>query len=342
MISGRARTLLGGVAISATLLGAAPAHADRTTRLQSLLDQIVQRAAAPGGLMILDDGHRTWRGASGVADLRNNAPMRVGKRFRVASITKMFVATVVLQLAAEGQLGLDDPVDRWLPDGAGITVRQLLNHTSGLVGNYGRAPTGTFSYSNENYLMLGRIMEAVTGASVAAELDARIFRPLHLDHTVWPSTASVHGLAHGYSYGGGAEDVTRQAVSSLNASNALVSTPEDIRRFLGGLFGGALLRPAELAAMQTPVAIPPDHRAIYDGYGLGLMEIETPCGPMWGHRGRFTGYTSFAFASPDGRRAVVVMLNYGGVEGGISDALVARLQHLVASAYCLPTKGSAS
>jgi D-alanyl-D-alanine carboxypeptidase len=334
-----ARGSLVAAALLAALLAAAPAHAERADRRQQLLERMVSVVGGPGGVMLVDDGSRIWRGSSGLANRRTGEPMRVRRAFRIASITKTFVATVVLQLAAEGRLGLDDPVARWVPEIGAGTIRQLLNHTSG-VNDSGQGPTGAFFYSNRNYQILGRVIEAVTGAKLPAELKRRIMDPLRLDHTLWPTRATVPGLAHGYigpPSGKHDLDVTRQSVTALGAAGALVSTADDLRRFLRALFGGSLVPPALVQAMQTPVAIPPEHRNIFDGYGLGLVELQTPCGTLWGHRGRLSGYSSFAFASPDGRRAVIVLLNHGGVITGISDDQVVRLHRLMFAAYCLGT-----
>jgi D-alanyl-D-alanine carboxypeptidase len=129
-------------ATAGVISGASPATAGtpQQTRptaspLQQLLDQIVV-AGAPGAIGLVWDGTTTERAASGVADLRTGRPMRTADRFRVGSITKTFVATVVLQLVGEHVLRLSDPVERWLPglvpNGAHITVENLLSHTSGL------------------------------------------------------------------------------------------------------------------------------------------------------------------------------------------------------------------
>jgi D-alanyl-D-alanine carboxypeptidase len=207
----------------------------------------------------------------------------------------------------------------------------------------GQVAPGAFIYSNRNYEILGRVIEAVTKAKPSAELKRRIMDPLRLDHTLWPTRATVPGLAHGYAgppSGKHDFDVTRQSVTALGAAGALVSTADDLRRFLRALFGGSLLPPALVQAMQTPAVIPPEHRNIYDGYGLGLMQIQTPCGSVWGQRGRLSGYTSFAFASPDGRRAVVVLLNHGGRYFGITEDQVVRLRRLIFAAYCLGTSSA--
>ena len=112
--------------------------------LQEQLDGVVE-AGAPGVIGLVRTGERTWQGASGLADLRAKRPARAGDRFRVGSVTKSFVATLVLQLVGEGRLSLDDNLERWLPglvpNGEQITVRQLLNHTSGLYNYMERQPS---------------------------------------------------------------------------------------------------------------------------------------------------------------------------------------------------------
>ncbi len=152
--------------------------------------------------------------------------MRPQMRHRIGSITKTFVATTVLQLVDEGRLSLDDPIGRWLPDivpdelGTEVTVRMLLNHTSG-IGNYTNAminsyaaidqmrvttyapadlvaiglalpptnaPGARFSYSNTNYLLAGLLIETITGNDAAAEVQRRILRPLKLTDTFFPGT----------------------------------------------------------------------------------------------------------------------------------------------------------
>jgi D-alanyl-D-alanine carboxypeptidase len=186
--------------------------------LQQQLDGVVE-AGAPGVVGLARTGERTWQGASGLGDLRANRPARAGDRFRVGSMTKSFVAALVLQLVGEGRLSLDDNLERWLPglvpSGERITVRQLLNHTSGLY-NYsddlpepprrfrprelvaiatGHKPLFTpgtqFSYSNTNYILAGLLVERVTGQPLDDQLEQRIFQPLGLDHTELP-TPSGH------------------------------------------------------------------------------------------------------------------------------------------------------
>src|SRR5919201_2576429 len=110
-------------------------EAKQNARIQRALDRLTA-SGAPGAIVLVRDGDRTLRLTSGYANLEKKTPMRATDRFRIGSVTKTFVATVALQLAGEGKLALDDTVERWLPglvpNGKAITVRELLNHTSGL------------------------------------------------------------------------------------------------------------------------------------------------------------------------------------------------------------------
>jgi D-alanyl-D-alanine carboxypeptidase len=300
--------------------------------LRRLLDQIVA-AGAPGAAARVRDEQGVTQAASGVADLRTGRPMRPWLHYRVASVTKPFVATVVLQLVAEGRLSLSDTVERWLPGilpyGDQVTVRQLLNHTSGvpdyeaiglrtLYGSrQGRFrvwtpqelvalvadqppdfPPGTaWSYSNTGYVLAGMIVEAATGHKLGQELARRIFRPLGLRDTFFPVNApGIPGpRSHGYSLPLGAEEGPLLDFTIFNPSVAwgsgnLISNLGDLERFFRALLGGRLLPPRLLAAMTTPV---PTGLPGF-GYGLGLRVIETPAGRLLGHEGAIPGFTTGA------------------------------------------------
>ncbi len=265
--------------------------------------------------------------------------MRPGDRFRVGSITKTFVATVVLQLVGERKLALADTVERWLPgvapNGNQITVRQLLNHTSGLF-DYGGdrtfvadafrhplkdwtprqivaiatahkprfAPGAGWSYSDTNYYVLGLIVEAATKHSLGSELRQRIFAPLRLRATSFPTGPDIAGRhAHGY-FLRPLADVTIGSPSVQWAAGALVSNADDLARFYRALLGGRLLRPNLLQVMETVVTPTPGF-----SYGLGLQKLREQCGAVWGHTGASPGYVANALNSKDGRRQVIVLVN---------------------------------
>jgi D-alanyl-D-alanine carboxypeptidase len=218
-------------------------------------------------------GHRTWRGAAGVADLATGAPMRPGLRHRIGSVTKTFVATAVLQLVAEGRLRLDDPVARWLrlPGlDPRVTVRMLLRHTSGIadyapvilgtvakieanrvyrperLARIGLAqprvgePGGAHSYANTNYVLAGLLLERVTGRPAAVEITRRIIRPLGLSDTYFQPGAEprIRGPhAHGYvPWTDGPRDFSRYRFSWAWMAGDLVSTTADVNRFFRALF----------------------------------------------------------------------------------------------------------
>src|SRR5439155_485516 len=177
------------------------------------VDAIVA-AGAPGTIMLVGNGTLVSHYTSGLAEIPNKRPMRANDRFKIASITKSYTATVLLQLVGEGKLSLSDSVEQRLPGlvpgGDGITVKQLLNHTSGIfdfeqdpsifkpyyAGHFDYywsmrqlvkhavahkplfAPGERQSYSNTNYVLAGLIIEAVTGKPIGTALRNRIFRPL--------------------------------------------------------------------------------------------------------------------------------------------------------------------
>ena len=258
--------------------------------------------------------------------------MRTTDRFRIGSITKTFVAVIVLQLAAEGRLGLDAPVARWLPDlvPRGITVRQLLAHTSGLSDyvddpraftgkisdprrlvalGVSRPPLGKpgerYAYASTNYIVLGLLVEHVTGTSLRRALEQRIFRPLRLSRTTFePSTASelrVRGYLAPTRDGlvvGEPEETSGRSASWAWAAGAIVSDSADLATFFAGLLDGRLV-PRSLLRQMVP-----EH-----GYGLGLAAFDTPCGVAVGHTGNLLGYVSAAWNTRDGDRRVVMMSN---------------------------------
>jgi D-alanyl-D-alanine carboxypeptidase len=286
----------------------------------------------------VDDGRTTRRLASGAARLEPRIAMRTDARLRVGSITKTFTATLVLQAAREGRLDLDDSVERWLPGlvpgGAEITLRQLLNHTSGLFDvvkdqDFFRAvltdplheytpqqlvgiatshpplfdPGDGWGYSNTGYVLLGLVLERATGRSVSQLVRSRIAEPLGLHHTSLPvRSPDIRGFhAHGYLppalTGDGYVDISRISPTALGSAGAVVSTTTDLRRFYRALLGGRLLRPADLATMRTTVEAGPG----YD-YGLGLYTRTTPCGRIWGNDGNAPGYETYAWNDRSGRR----------------------------------------
>ncbi|MGC0420933.1 serine hydrolase domain-containing protein [Embleya sp. AB8] len=304
-------------------------------------------------------GRVSYAARVGVADVRTGSPIPADGAFRIASVSKTFTATVVLQLVGEGRLGLDDPVERWLPGivaGRPITIRQLLQHTSGLQDampswntkaqylemRYRPDPIdksvadgvalgqlfepGTnWAYSNTGYLIAELLIERVTGQPWDREFDRRIFRPLGLRHTYWPGTSPEIRLPHATQYqrfDGELVDVTSQIPAY--PAGGIVSTTRDLDVFFRALLGGRLLRPAELTAMKTTRAVSGEAvKCIWpDGrYGLGLVSRPLPGGGRyWGHDGGDTGSIVTVGVTEDGRRGAVVSMNFG-LDGSLPEIL---------------------
>jgi D-alanyl-D-alanine carboxypeptidase len=329
-------------------------------------------AGAPGVVVLVRDRERTVRLADGFSNLARRTPMRVSDRFRIGSLTKTFVATVVLQLVGERKLSLTDTVEHWLPGlvptGDKITLRELLNHTSGLAEYDDAAlaakiassptkawtprqlislatakkpdfaPATRWSYSNTGYVLAGLIVEKATGHSLRTELQHRIFGPLGLHATSYDSLPRIAGHhAHGYALVGKppAKDVSVLTPTWAGAAGAIVSTADDVARFERALLQGRLLRPSLLRAMQRTVPMGFPHNE----YGLGLWKTGTlaitptfrlPCGVVWGHNGDFPGYLTNAFSSKDGDHQLVVLVSTDVP----SQPFLKALAKLVATAYC--------
>jgi D-alanyl-D-alanine carboxypeptidase len=323
------------------------------------VSQVVS-AGVPGAFALVRDGGGTETAAVGLADVGARVRIQPADRFRIGSVTKTFVATVVLQLVAAGRLRLDDSVARWLPgllaDGERITIRDLLSHRSGLadvaddpavlggsrsdwsprqlVALMAReprtaAPGGALRYSSTNYLLLGLIVQRVTGRSVGSELVQRIIGPLQLTNTAYTPGPIAGEHVHGYSLpshqgvvDAAAEpnDLESRSARWAGAAGDIVSSASDVSRFFAALLGGKLLPSTELRAME----------AVRSRYGLGLAVHPTPCGPAWGHTGNLNGVLTIVWSTLDGRRQAVVVANAYPLPAAADLAL----RRLAVAAFC--------
>ncbi|MFI6446208.1 serine hydrolase domain-containing protein [Kitasatospora sp. NPDC050543] len=328
------------------------APASPPAALQEALEQAVADGF-PGAVAYARRGERESRTAAGLANKASGEHARPDHRFRAASNTKSFVSTVLLQLEGEGRLSLDDSVEKWLPgvvqgngnDGAAITIRQLLNHTSGIYDpatepeffapylerhEWGYvytpreviaravrheplfAPGGDWAYSNTNYLLAGLVIEAVTRHSAPSEIHQRILAPLGLKDTSFPLTdPAIHGPhLHGYDLKG--RDVTRFSPSYDWTAGAMISTVDDLARFHRALFTGKLLRPAQQRELLTTVQFPGK-----PAYGLGVQREDVSCASepdtkpisAWETDGAGPGFMSVSLTTADGERQLVLAVN---------------------------------
>uniref|UniRef100_UPI0031D674D4 serine hydrolase domain-containing protein n=1 Tax=Saccharothrix mutabilis TaxID=33921 RepID=UPI0031D674D4 len=320
----------------------AVAHAQPAVDPQVALDSYRTTAGGPGAA--LHTHSRTLH--SGSASITENRPITPDDRFRAASQTKTFTAVAVLQLVDDGSVDLDATVERYLPgvvtgnghDGTKITVRQVLQNTSGITsstsdpqpqpdGTYTlrelvraglttpprTAPGTAFEYSNTNFALAGLLVEQVTGRSIGDVITARIIAPLGLTRTEYPRSRSMAApFVPGYQGGRLGPfffwlDRTDSVEPSFIASaGAIVSSQRDLSTFQRALLDGRLLSPSTLRQMRTTVpmpGVPADSR-----YGLGLWRLALTCGgEAWGHFGDLsTGHSSGTFATDDGRVAALV------------------------------------
>jgi D-alanyl-D-alanine carboxypeptidase len=364
------RAILAAIVAAAVAVGAAGA-ATTPSALQQDVDALVA-AGAPGVILLVRDGNKTTRLTAGVAEIATSTPMQATDRYRIASLTKTYVATVVLQLVAEGKLRLNDTVERWLPrlvpNGRKITIRQLLNHTSGLAdherdpdvlapylkGDLGyywsptrlveiaasrprRFPPGATkvaSYSSTNYVIVGLIVERATGNKIETELARRIFRPLHLKATSYPTrgTQLPSPYAHGYFILGQPPltDLSAFSPSLSGAAGAIVSTVDDVAAFYRALLSGRLLEPEQLATMKTTLVNP--GADLHQRMGYGLERFPASCGVAWGHSGSFPGYWGHAWSSANGQRQAVLMVNID--PSAVQPQAVTAFYKLLDAAYC--------
>ncbi|WP_280717001.1 serine hydrolase domain-containing protein [Kitasatospora sp. MAP5-34] len=336
--------------------------------VQQSLNALVHNDGLPAALAtVTDRDGRTHNYTAGVADLATKAKVPVDGQVRIGSNTKTFTAVVVLQLVGEGKVALDAPVETYLPnllrgdgiDGRTITVRQLLQHTSGLpdylnkdeiLSNPQRYyeprelldaalaqkahfhPGKQWEYSNTNYLLAGLIIQKVTGRPLGEEITRRIINRVGLRHTYFPAPGdmTVHE-AHPKGYNRDAADGSMRDVTELDpswgwAAGAVVSTNSDVDRFFTALLGGRLLPAAQLAQMRTTV--PADAVGPGTRYGLGLMSRPLSCGGLyWGHGGTIPGYETAGGATDDGRAVdiAVTMIPSAAARQHIAAAVDAAL-----------------
>jgi D-alanyl-D-alanine carboxypeptidase len=317
--------------------------------LQGVVDSLVRAWNLPGLVVaVRHSGEDPTVVASGRADLGSGRRMTSLDRFRVGSLTKPMVATVILQLSDEGRLSLDDSLSRFLPgvlpEGDSLTLRQLLNHTSG-IGDYVDDPgfieaafanpsrvwtpleliaiasamprrvtpgaAGRREYSNTNYILLGLVAEQAGGAPIATLLQTRVFDPLHMTSTYFSTSTSLTApFAQGYVDLNGIPNASVGTLVSptvAGAAGAVVSTGSDLLRFVEALAAGELVSPASHAARLTTV---PASRVRLPGesfdiaYGLGVI-----VGDGWiGHDGAIPGYETEAYAK-ENVGSVVVLVN---------------------------------
>lgn len=344
---------VGLLAPTASASATASATIPKPDTVQRGLDALVRHDGVPAALASVSVGTRTGTSrtrtyTAGVGDLATRSEVPRDGQVRVGSNTKAFTAVVVLQLVDEGRIALDAPVDTYLPgllrgdgiDGNRITVRHLLQQTSGLP-NYTEyedlqprpydprelvgfalkhgsefEPGKGWGYSNTNYVVAGLLVEEVTHRPFAEELERRVIKKAGLRHTYFPApgeTTIREPHPHGYypmREGAPLSDVTEMDPSWTWSAGQLVSTNTDLNRFYGALLAGDLVSGEQLRQMRRTVPVPASVDDFGPGarYGLGLVSKPLSCGGRyWGHGGSFPGYETRGGATVGGRAANVAV-----------------------------------
>ena len=328
---------------------------------------------APGMAILLARGDEVlYRGACGRASLELDVPLSPDHVFRIGSVTKQFAAAAALKLAEDGRLSLDDPLAKFVPGYPGgdqVTVRMLLNHTSGirsytdmpeimsgtgimedlsttqLVDSFKDekpdfAPGEGWHYNNSGYVLLGAVIEAASGKPWHAYLDEAFFRPLGMAHTGYGNAAEavIPGHAAGYTrYGERWAQAKYLSMTQPHAAGALVSTVDDLLKWNRALHEGRVLREAGYRAMVTPVG-----KAAENDYGFGIATGTLRGQPQLQHGGGIFGFSAYLLYLPDEEVSVAVLYNAdGGRPGMLGTGRIANLLAAQAIGRPYPDKGKA-
>lgn len=331
------------VSTPVALHGERPGNADQTVREQVAASLPEHVGAA---VLVIDKGKVVFRHTYGLADVENNTPITPQTNFRIASVTKQFTATAVMLLVDEGRLSLDDTLDQFFPGfpgyGQSITVRHVLNHTSGLPDYEDLVPEGTtlqlhdrdvlklildtreplfepgsdYKYSNTGYALLALVVEQVADTPFHTFVRERIFKPCGMDRSV----VYIRGLnaisdrAFGHvkqddQWTRGDQSVT----SAVLGDGGIYSSIDDLARWVAALHAQSLLSEEAYGQMYTPVST--DDPAV--GYGFG-WRIDTYRGETrYHHTGGTRGFSLCLQRFP-GRNAAVIVLINNSIEGGMT------------------------
>lgn len=333
--------------------------------VEGLIDGLAQQGRFSGVVLAAVEGRPLLHKACGLANRATGAPNRLDSRFNIASAGKMFTTVAIGQLIEAGRVGLDDPVARHIPDirpdiGGRVTIRHLLTHSSGL-GSYFASPLWNerraglaslddflalsageplqftpgerYEYSNSGFVLLGAVIQRVTGRDFYDAVQARVFDPAGMTGTgypVWDDAAA--DLAIPYTNGcfmrppdqctpGDWQDARPMGGRRGSPAGGGVSTAGDLHRFVEALKGGRLLRPETLALMTAEQGRMTRQGGPIDAYGLGFGRLTVHGHPTWGHNGGTVGAQAQVDVFETGPLTLIVLSNQDGGQRPASSAL---------------------
>ncbi|MCK9616199.1 MAG: beta-lactamase family protein [Lentimicrobiaceae bacterium] len=336
-------------------------------KMKAVTDSLVKNTDIPGIVALVVDKKRgiDWLYAAGVSNKETMTPMDVNHTFRIASNTKTFTGTVLLQLVGEGKISLNDKVTKYLPQyptANGITLTMLANMTSGLFDYFDDdrwvegfkatplriwspaeladlsfshpllfTPGTQYKYTNTNTILLGMIIEKVTGNKLATEINNRIVVPLHLKNTGFMASGTALPGNHGRGYDFGDLGITGDVTESYDVSNswaagAVYTSPRELQQFVESMVEGGLL-PDSLQNRR----LNNDFNQIgpVQSYGLCLSKL----GSFYGHNGVIWGYTSSMYHSSDKQCTVIIYYNLCQPADHFPDSLFLRFMEILYSKY---------
>ncbi len=351
--------------------GAEPAY---VATVSDSVRKTMQENVIPGAVVLISSPDQgDWTGAFGTRTWGTDEPIQVADHFRIGSNTKTMTSTVILQLAQEGKLALDDPIGKYIPNvpnGDTITIAQLSEMRSGLYSYsfdttfnntldqqpqkvwtpqelvdiafahpVNSPPGQEFDYSNTNIILLGMVIEKLTGMSASEAFQERIFTPLGLKDTSLPLNSDIpNPHPQGYSFGSNTETINTYALPEADQALALdgkllpnnetmanpswawtaggaISTVQDMKTYVEAMVDGGLL---DAAMQKTRMdSIVPSGAESTAGYGLGIAQFDK----LYGHDGQIPGYMTFMGHDPDSGLTIVIATNLATVPNGEGSAL---------------------
>jgi len=308
-----------------------------------------------GSIAISSNGVVVYQNAIGYSEVNNNlkTPATIKTKYRIGSISKMFTAVMIFQLINEGKLSLETTLATYfpqLPNASKITIGEMLDHRSGLynftsdslyamakpkseaemIAIFARQkpdfePDAKAEYSNTNFVLLGYIIEKLTGKPYAEELKKRVTSKIGLADTYYGTKANpAKNEAYSYKYTGQWMQMPETDMSIPGGAGAIVSTPADLIKFIDALFAGKLISPANLELMKT----------IKDNYGMAMLAIPFYDKKGYGHSGGIDGFTSLLIYFPQEKLAIAYTSN--GVRYSTNDVIIGALSIYFNKPYIIP------
>jgi len=325
-------------------------------KLDNYFDTLEQNNKFMGSVSVSKDGEIIYSKSVGFADVESKIKATDKTKYRIGSISKSFTAVLVLKAVENNKLDLNTPINKWfptIPNGDKITVKQLLNHRSGIhnftddsdyldwntqsktekemieiisKGGSDFTPDSKAEYSNSNYILLTYIVEKSFSESFSDLINKYIVKPIGLKNTYVFGTINISlNEAKSYNYVGVWKPETETDYTIPLGAGALISTPTDLTKFADALFAGELLKAANLDLMMT----------INDGYGIGLFKIPFYKNVGYGHTGGIDGFVSVYSHFPEEKISYALTSN--GTNFKTNDISIAVLSAVFNKTYEIPT-----